>query len=549
MKLQLVKSTFFGKSVFRTYILSISLLVLLIGGLGFAFLDITTSSTYVQSNPVGSTKVNTSVDANGSAVIEIPIQAPPGTHGIEPKLKLVYNNVLGNGNLGLGWTIQGLSSIERVGATLAQDGFISSVNYSGTDRLLLDGQRLILTGGSAYGYTNSQYHTEIESWRKVVCNANFNSHSDASFTVYSPNGTKEYYGTTGNSRIYAQGLTKSRVWALNKVEDLHGNYMTISYQNNGATDGSYYPLEIHYTGNSNTGSATKRSVKFEWENRPDVVTTYIGGSMITQNQRLSHIKTYLNGNLIKKYKIEYKTSSTTSRSLVHKITESDGQGTALPFTSFSLQEGSNQLATDTKWGTRSNSVGDDGSNQWLADMNGDGMTDYVYNANGTRDYRVMLSQGNTLGTDTKWGTRSNSVGNDGSNQWLVDMNGDGMADYVYNANGTRDYRVMLSQGNALGTDTKWGTRSNSVGDDGANQWFADVNGDGMTDYIYNKSGSRDYRVMLSQGNTFETDTKWGTRSNSVGDDGTNQWFADVNGDGMADYIYNKAGSRDYRCDA
>ena len=159
---------------------------------------------------------------------------------------------------------------------------------------------------------------------------------------------------------------------------------------------------------------------------------------------------------------------------------------------------------------------------------------------------VMLSQGNAFGTDTKWGTRSNSVGNDGINQWFSDVNGDGIADYIYNANGTRDYRVMLSQGNALGTDTKWGTRSNSVGGDGANQWLIDMNGDGMSDYVYNAKGTRDYRVMLSQGNTFGNDTKWGTRSNSVGDDGTNQWFSDVNGDGMTDYIYNKAGSRDYR---
>src|SRR6187455_176586 len=51
------------------------------------------------------------IDDNGSATYKIAIAVPPGTAGMAPSLSLDYNNRLGNGIVGVGWTLSGLPSV------------------------------------------------------------------------------------------------------------------------------------------------------------------------------------------------------------------------------------------------------------------------------------------------------------------------------------------------------------------------------------------------------------------------------------------------------
>jgi hypothetical protein len=50
---------------------------------------------------------------DGSAGYNIPHQIPPGTAGLAPKLNLSYNSNGGNGFLGMGWGVDGLSKCPR----------------------------------------------------------------------------------------------------------------------------------------------------------------------------------------------------------------------------------------------------------------------------------------------------------------------------------------------------------------------------------------------------------------------------------------------------
>ena len=60
-------------------------------------------------------------------------------------------------------------------------------------------------------------------------------------------GIKYFYGNTNDSKQYdPSNTTHIFRWALNRVEDLNGNYMTISYLND---QGQIYPQTISYTGN------------------------------------------------------------------------------------------------------------------------------------------------------------------------------------------------------------------------------------------------------------------------------------------------------------
>ncbi|MCK9236321.1 MAG: hypothetical protein M0Q41_12995 [Bacteroidales bacterium] len=83
------------------------------------------------------------VSATGGAVYNIPISLPNGVAGMTPQLALSYNSQGGNGLLGLGWSLSGLSAISRTGKTIYHDGQVEGIRFNTTDNYTLDGQRLI----------------------------------------------------------------------------------------------------------------------------------------------------------------------------------------------------------------------------------------------------------------------------------------------------------------------------------------------------------------------------------------------------------------------
>jgi hypothetical protein len=115
--------------------------------------------------PIGATPGSFAVDPSGAATYSIPIFVPPGTNGMQPQLSLNYNSQGGNGLLGMGWSIGGLSVIHRCGATIAIDGIKGGVNYDANDKFCLDGERLIWSSSDGF------YRTQHESWQKVVAKA------------------------------------------------------------------------------------------------------------------------------------------------------------------------------------------------------------------------------------------------------------------------------------------------------------------------------------------------------------------------------------------
>ncbi len=83
---------------------------------------------------------------------------------VAPSLAIAYDSRGGNGLLGVGFHLAGLSAIRRCGSTLAQDGKLAAVALTSSDRYCLDGHRLRLTSGS-YGAAGSRYQTEVETLR------------------------------------------------------------------------------------------------------------------------------------------------------------------------------------------------------------------------------------------------------------------------------------------------------------------------------------------------------------------------------------------------
>lgn len=213
----------------------------------------TSATGVVPASAVGHTVGSFAVSNTGAATYSIPIVVPPGAAGMQPALSINYQSSAGNGLLGVGWGLGGLSEIERCNKTFVQDNSTDAVALTTADRFCLDGNKLRLTSG-AYGVSGSTYQTEIETFSQVTAYGTAGN-GPAYFTVEAKDGLIYEYGNSADSRIEAinapANSTTPHTWALSKVSDRHGNTMTINYQEDGAPNGSFRPREILYTSNAN----------------------------------------------------------------------------------------------------------------------------------------------------------------------------------------------------------------------------------------------------------------------------------------------------------
>jgi hypothetical protein len=107
--------------------------VLLGLGMSFQKLSAKTSLNAVTTGPVevsmeatpivqctaGSLAGQFAVNAVGAGTYRVPLTIPPGSAGMQPSLSLEYGSQFGNGQLGVGWRVGGLSTITRCPATVA----------------------------------------------------------------------------------------------------------------------------------------------------------------------------------------------------------------------------------------------------------------------------------------------------------------------------------------------------------------------------------------------------------------------------------------------
>ncbi|GAB4354855.1 MAG: hypothetical protein Kow006_20830 [Gammaproteobacteria bacterium] len=343
---------------------------------------------------VGTLPGKFSVSATGAANYEIPLEFAPGIAGMQPELSLAYNNRSGNGTLGVGWSLTGLSAIHRCSSNLAQDGIYRGIDFSSNDRFCLDGQRLILVSGT-YGAPDAEYRTELDIFAKIVSEGTAGSGPDL-FRVWTKSGRIMEFGGTADSRIEAQGRIDVMVWAVNRVSDRKGNYMTFSYDEDNA-NGEYRIDAIHYTGNPTLSPAA--SVTFEYETRPDVKPVYVGGTKTQQSQRLLAIHAFVGTTEFKTYHFTYETAGQGSnvRSFLDSVQECADATECLP-------------ATYLTWHHPANSAQFSGAistsySGYLADFNGDGRDDrlriYMPVMTNGFSFEVALSNGSGFGANQR----------------------------------------------------------------------------------------------------------------------------------------------------
>ncbi|MDD4980038.1 MAG: SpvB/TcaC N-terminal domain-containing protein [Candidatus Omnitrophica bacterium] len=488
----------------------------------------------------------------GQATFSIPVQTPAGRNGIEPHLALSYSSLKGNGLAGKGWDLD-LGSIYR-----STKGGVP--DYNSSDAFIAQSQELISTG-------NNEYRAEIEgSFIKYV-------YDGASWQTTDKQGIKYFFGSTDNSRITtSKGIFS---WALDKVMDLEGNYLTISYSKE---ENTLYPLNISYTANAQTQLAASYKVTFAYEPRPDTSLSYITGEPIKLLKRLKSIEVSFDNNLVRRYGLEYTQSPSTSRSLLTKVTEygSDGQ-TAQPPLTFSYRSNSGAWSGDQpQWHIPDGDFIKSEQNQGrgLYDLNGDGLYDFIvsrYDPNESTDRQWLKATylNSTQGFSSQPNWWPVPLGYFIYNTWddgrrLVDLTGDGMPEllaaalwdpYLGSGGQYKDaysFQYLDNIDPQWFKDTSWNlpegyfVYGNHI--DGGIR-FADLNGDGLNDlsiavdeihWSYRPLDviSRTTTTYINTGSGWQQDARWnspdGYYVTASGDNGRR--LADVNGDGLADFL-------------
>lgn len=253
---------------------------------------------------VGALPGELNVSEMGAAVYSIPIMMPDGIGDMTPRISITYNNQAGNGMLGWGWNLTGLSSITRTGQTIYHDGNQSVVDFV-NDRFVMDGKRLMLCSGS-YGGNGSVYKTEIDEMSKVVAYTDGYS-GPSRFVVKKSDGSVWEYGGSYDSRVEPQNLNNvALMWLVNKISDTYGNSIIFNYIENKEIGESYINT-IDYTLNDNAGISAMYRVCFNYEDRQDKEVFYVYGNRITINKILSGItiKNMNTGTILYDYSFSY----------------------------------------------------------------------------------------------------------------------------------------------------------------------------------------------------------------------------------------------------
>lgn len=528
--------------MFSRHIYKISLFVI-------SLLSFSLNAAIPTSGLVGSTEGSFSVSPSGSATYNIPITIPPNVGGVQPNLSLSYDSSSGNGLLGIGWQLSGLSAITRCPTTLELDGFIDGVDFDGNDQWCLDGQRLVNTGGN-------EYRTEIDGFSKIIHN------NTSGFSVFTAQGLKMTYGHTSSSIVYAKGRgsqSEALQYALSKAEDAHGNFYSIEYVNASYANGEHYPKKISMS----NGSLVLSSVVLNYDNedRNDVISGYVAGSKYQLSKRLTSIDVMgsISSDVIRTYNLSYhEYQAPLNYSILASVQECSSEA-CLEMISFDLENPNLDTSFKASVELRKTDVGKNlySSEGWYedyVDVDGDGKADRVWLPRGNNglELYVARSTGDGFGQAEIWLSKSevgkNLYSNSGRHERYVDVDGDGMADRAwlpYGNDGVELY-VALSTGNGFGEAEPWLRKSdvgkNIYSNNGLYERYADVDGDGLPDRVWMPKGNNglDIYVALSTGKKFSESRPWLTKSDSkvlYSYNGYNEAVIDVNGDGMADRVW------------
>lgn len=338
-------------------------------------------TTSTMSTSVGSPQGSFGVSPLGAATYTIGIEAPQGLPGMQPNVSIVYSSQSGNGVVGYGCSISGISVITRGPRTVYHDGKAGGISHGMDDAFYLDGQRLVLREHIA-GNDSSVYCLENDPFFRIVLHGQAGtSQSGLWFSALDRNGIRYEYGhISGQQSYYHSGIIKVNAWYITRMENSVGNYMTFSYK----LDNYYrYPETITYGRNSRTYNGVTNTVEFAYETRTDDPIPFsLEGVQGSISLRLKNVTTKTGSSVYRQYTFNYSSTIDTNNTKFSRLTSvnvANGDNQTLNPVTLSwqgltvqaIQQQSLPVSTTAMQGT----IDHEKSYYSCGDLNGDGLTD------------------------------------------------------------------------------------------------------------------------------------------------------------------------------
>ena len=483
------------------------------------------------SSEVGATAGQFRVDEQGNTNYSIPIATGPSAGGMAPEISLNYNSAAPNGELGVGWSIGGMSAITRCAQTYEQDGpnAVAGVHLTSTDRFCLDGQRLVASDG-VYGAADTEYRLESDPFTRIVSFGQVSGQFGPNwFLVSRQDGSKSIYGNSNDSRIRIEAGSNGSAntvltWALTSITDSAGNEIVFEYcSSNGAAANGDCPddlntnnqVEYHIKRIQYGGAGYPNKIEFNWDNnRADASTAYLVGGRLTSTYLLESVDSFSTGStggqqLLRSYQLRYANDGDGyGRPTIDQITECGKLSPMVCFepVKFNWHRSSNEFSsakvTLPIGGSGSSNLNlfpDNYISGQPADLDGDGLTDFVFIHNGNPLHFGYIKVDGGAGSESleirrQAVTNIPSALKDNASGWFVmDYNQDGRDDvmYVHSAGSQRYWKGFRGQSTSPyinGTSQTLGhLGSVSNGDIGAVSQ-QDVDGDGRLDLLFINGG-------------------------------------------------------------
>lgn len=537
---------------------------------------------------VGRTDGRFEVTDDGAASYRIPLWVPEGRNGVQPHLALAYSSRGGDGALGLGWHVEGFSSISRCKRDYARDGKPRAIQFDDQDRLCLDGQRLVLVSGT-YNQNGAEYRTEKDQFSKIL-QVGADGEGPTGFLVYLRDGTRRSYGNAatsvagyrGDSTAFVQGNPATVVaarnnrdeptvtynthvrlsWLLASERDRYENEVRYQYVTTSGGGDTLHavevqPARIDYTYREGLSyGVADRTILFQYnlseaDGRFDARDSFVSGLQLLNARTLRRIQVKgpdpVAQGLLREYRLDYQNEN-GKRLLLTSFSECDGKGVCKKPTTFQWTQSDPTFRDEVTDIPHEITVRN-------ADLNGDGRDDLITgdvqpnNSFGHR-FRFGLAEANgtvgpSFGAFGLGGLpfESDMMADEGGARF-VDLNLDGKAEAFIPMVGF--YRLL--SGGTFAPYYAAGTDVDQFGGAGTRQrlYIGDFTGDGLPDVIRGALQSQNFfawgfRIGLPQGMPNFYQTFWSSQVNSVeiADETLNSYVVDVDGDGKSEFLFSK----------